>query len=93
MARGRRGNRTCLAVADIQAIRRALKAFLRVGGPNAKQRRRVRRTNSKLHGVRVKNGYIELPNRLVREVLWCLAQVPHFMSEERALLDEFLGGR
>lgn len=79
-----------VAVEDIQAIRRVLEGFLKLGGSHTKQRRRVRRTIQKLHGLRVDTGQVDVApsNHLVRQILWCLAQVPGFLDRGRRALDE-----
>lgn len=95
MRKARRHAATHVAVEDIQAIQRLLKHFLELGGPTAKQRRRVRQTIRQLHGLQV--GFQDrgavIPDRLVRHVLWALAQIPGFLNRRRSMLDEILDRR
>lgn len=86
---------TRIAVEDIQAIQRLLKNFLELGGPTAKQRRRVRQTIRQLRGVEVdvEDCNAVIPDRLVRHVLWSLAQVPGFLKRGRSMLEEILDRR
>lgn len=90
--KARRNTTTRVAVKDIQAIQRLLKHFLELGGPTAKQQRRVRQTIRQLHGLQVdlEDRGAVIPDRLVRHVLWALAQVPGFLKRKRSVLDEIL---
>ena len=95
MRKARRHAATRIAVEDIQAIQRVLKKFLGLGGPTAKQRRRVRQTIRQLRELQVDAEDCDavIPDRLVRHVLWSLAQVPVFLMRRRSVLDETLDRR
>jgi len=87
--RARRRAGTRIAVGDIRAIRQVLKRYLKLGGPTAKQRRRVRQTIQKLRGLRedTEDSSASIPDRLVRHILWSLAQVPRSLKRKRNMLD------
>lgn len=89
MSRARRRANTRIAVGDIRAIRQVLERYLTLGGPTAKQRRRVRYTIQKLRGLRedTENNTAAIPNRLIRHILWSLAQVPRSLRRKREVLD------
>lgn len=82
----------CLAVEAIRALREFLAAPERRGGLKARQRRRFHSTVQALRALEASTtNPVRVPAGLVRNILWCLAQVTEFSESDKWIRDAVLG--
>jgi hypothetical protein len=82
----------CLAVEAIRALREFLAVPKRRGRLKARQRRRFHSTVQALRTLEASpTNPVHVPAGVVRNILWCLAQVTEFSKTDQWIRDAVLG--